>query len=338
MIQPIFQKQDFALCHVPVPTGYPQSQTHAGVLQYNGRTYLTTSPFPNPQIEISCVRYIKGALRRLSNNKLFRIVPGEEYENPCIYVADKQDATFFTPIYNNPLVTKPSNRYGLAAYNSDPDICTIDGYIYILNRQYFRTPNNGSRIQIQLLKGIINENGYTLNSIDKIYEGEEQVVSPSMCQVAGRNVFCFIDTKSVNNVKEFSGIYLNTHFTLTNCERIVEKAVKIKLESDYQPWHLSLFAHKDTLYAIVTCIDPYNANRLIQNLGVFNQNIDSLRVLNPPLTTLNSYRSCAYIDNEDNFHFYLTTVHENFAQSSSVDGRNICLTKCKLQQLINKLY
>ena len=32
MTEPIFKEADLELCEVPVPQGYPQSQTHAGEL------------------------------------------------------------------------------------------------------------------------------------------------------------------------------------------------------------------------------------------------------------------------------------------------------------------
>ena len=37
MLEPYFKKEDFILCDVPVPEGYPQSQTHAGIAVYNGK-------------------------------------------------------------------------------------------------------------------------------------------------------------------------------------------------------------------------------------------------------------------------------------------------------------
>lgn len=228
MIEPIFSKEDFKLCYVPAPKGYPQSQTHSGVIDHNGRVYLTTSPFPNIKAANIRFRYIKGALRRLSRNKLFRIIPGEYYENPCLYIADKDDKTAFSPIYSNPLIIKPDNKYGLAAYNSDPDISVIDGEVYILNRQYFRRPDAEPIINIQLIRGNLNEEGYTLVGIETIYEGIKQVISPSMCKVGDKNVFCYIDTRSVNNVKQFSGIYLNAGFRTTNLSEVVDAAKKDK--------------------------------------------------------------------------------------------------------------
>ena len=68
MNAPVFQKADFTLCDVPVPKGYPQSQTHAGVAFFENKYYLTTSPFPGPQYGVWEARFRK-LVRTLSFGK-----------------------------------------------------------------------------------------------------------------------------------------------------------------------------------------------------------------------------------------------------------------------------
>lgn len=125
----VFSRNDFELCYVPVPKGYPQSQTHAGIYIYDGKLYLTSSPFPNPS-EPKFIVYSKAVLRKLTNGYLFPIIPVEYFENPCLYASERNISTRFRLLQSRPLMDSLDSYYGLPAYNSDPDIFIENGYIY----------------------------------------------------------------------------------------------------------------------------------------------------------------------------------------------------------------
>ena len=61
----IFRKDEFELCEVPVPEGYPQSQTHCGVICVDGSYILSTSPYPVPKRSKWLV-YIMAVLKKIS--------------------------------------------------------------------------------------------------------------------------------------------------------------------------------------------------------------------------------------------------------------------------------
>jgi len=144
MNSPIFKRSDFTLCRVPVPKGYPQSQTHVGIAFWGGKYYMTTSPFPNVKYG-KCVTYLRIIIRKLSKGKLLNPVRADYYENPCLYVEENNHESYpkrFKLLCNHPLMECPDDYYGYPSYNSDPDIYIEDGNVYILNRSVFPTSND----------------------------------------------------------------------------------------------------------------------------------------------------------------------------------------------------
>ena len=97
----VFKRNDFTICDVTVPKGYPQSQTHVGVARDGKKTILVSSPFPSVKYTKWCT-YIRVALRKLSFGKLFKVVRGEYFENPCLYMIG--DGINFNLMQSRPLM------------------------------------------------------------------------------------------------------------------------------------------------------------------------------------------------------------------------------------------
>ncbi len=156
----IFKREDFTLCDVPVPKGYPQSQTHSGVAYHNGKYYLVTSPYPNYKRN-KFYLYAKAAIRKLTKSHYGVIKPGDFYENPCLYVNSQTSdmpPVSFRMMTTGALMENPEELYGLPTFNSDPDIFIDDDNIIILNRPVIRTEllaGGGYRsvIKLYLLRG-----------------------------------------------------------------------------------------------------------------------------------------------------------------------------------------
>ncbi len=135
-METVFSKNDFVLCKVPVPKGYKQSQTHAGVAIHNGVFYLTTSPYPAYNKPI-WKAYLEAGVRRLSGGRLCKPFIAEQWENPCLYVSvgeDNQKPSSFELMQSTPLMMTPDSINGLPAYNSDPDLFIENGVLHVLNR------------------------------------------------------------------------------------------------------------------------------------------------------------------------------------------------------------
>ena len=98
----VFQPKEFQICNVPVPKGYPQSQTHAGVAYCNGRVYLTTSPYPSVKYK-RIVAYARAIIRKFTN-KIYPPAWGDILENPMLYGGEKEESS---PVRVNPVVGKP---------------------------------------------------------------------------------------------------------------------------------------------------------------------------------------------------------------------------------------
>ena len=143
-MEPIFKQSSFILCDVPVPIGYPQSQTHSGIFLHAGKYYLTTSPYPNPRYNKFAI-YCRAAIRKLTNGLFFKTYIGEDYENPCLYTGcGSSIPTKFRMVEDVPLMDKPADVYGLGSYCSDPDIFIEGDDIYVLNRGSVRKSNIGT--------------------------------------------------------------------------------------------------------------------------------------------------------------------------------------------------
>ena len=172
MLEPYFKKEDFILCDVPVPEGYPQSQTHAGIAIYNGKFYLTCSPYPLKKYSRLQI-YAKLSLQKLTFGKLGQFIDADSYENPLLYegIDNGGKPPFkFRLLQPAPLMERPQKIEGVQSYNSDPDIFVEDDTFYILNRSYYRSKDaskhTNQKALISLIEGGIRSVVFSVNHIE----------------------------------------------------------------------------------------------------------------------------------------------------------------------------
>ena len=341
MNSPIFEKEDFILCEVPVPKGYQQSQTHSGVALHKGQLYLTTSPYPNKQLS-RWEAYLHIALRKLTKGLLFK--DGEYYENPCLYVADYNDETDipykFVPQRPFPLMETPKSVNGLPSFNSDPDIFIENGHCYILNRAVcrMRKLEHGYEnvTKIYLIEGKIDSGSFMFNSINQIKEWNNLYASPCLTKFNGRYLFSYLDTNSANDSKTFGGLFLQQLGSLSELSSN-NQYTQVAIDCcDMLPWHMSLFQHDGHLYSIIACVRTGDSTRKIwQMLGEFSDDLTKLNIYSTPLTDFNSYRGAACVMPDGTFALYSTTVHEAIKGSTASDGRNVVLAKMNFNDMMS---
>lgn len=340
---PIFNKKDFTLCNVPVPQGYPQSQTHAGIAYHNGRFYLTCSPYPVKKYSWFKSHWLS-MLRKVSSGRWGRMLDAEKYENPMLYVGvgrKEAPATIFEPLYPFPLMETPMPVYGMPSYNSDPDIFIEEDKVYILNRTYYRRTSekglNEKEVIISLIKGSLNENGFQLMDISEFKKSEDSLISPCLIKYRGKYLFMSLETNSAIDGHSFDGIYMQQSDTIHGLRGELEKK-KITIQCEkLLPWHMSLFTYKERLFAIVACVVAGDKSHIWQMLGEFNQDLTMLTIHPKPLTDYNSYRGAAIVDQYDQFLLYSTTLNDKVHGSKSVDGRDIIVASRPMKEVLNEL-
>ena len=337
----VFKKSDFQLCSVPVPKGYPQSQTHAGVAWAGGLVLLTSSPFPS--IKSSKWRvYLHAALRKATGGLLFNGERAESFENPCIYSSN--DGVSFRLMQSRPLMEAPDEYYGLPAFNSDPDIFVEEGNISVLNRAIYRTKLTPGRhrdeydIRIYLIRGKLDEGRFKYLSTQLVMETTDLIVSPCLTRFRGNYVFTSLWTNCYNDGESFEGLRLLQSDTIDGLfKKGCWQTVMVDTEK-WIPWHMSVFTYEDSLYAVVACVERGNGgHRCWQMLGKFDDDLERLKIYKTPLTDYKSYRGAAYVDGNGLFVLYNTTVHEKIKGSKAVDGRDIIMATMPFAQLLNTI-
>lgn len=344
-MRPVFEKSDFVLCDVPVPKGYPQSQTHAGMAIYEGKYYLTTSPFPGPQYSLWVSRYRK-LMRIISRGKLCNNISGERYENPCIYIGEKQGGdipVYFRLMSQVPLMDTPESFFGLPSYNSDPDIYVEGGVMHVLNRSVIRTKTFKDKpyefvTRIYLMKGVDENGHFKMLSNQLVRESNDNYVSPSLIKFKDKYLVAYLDNQLVNRKVRFGGLLVSI---AKSAEEAIKADDRVKVNingGEMTPWHMSLFQYAGKLYTIITCVKNGDASlKMWQMLGCFNDTLTELIIFQTPLTDYNSYRSAACVRDDGTFVLYNATVWEKVPNSKSVDGRDIIMATCSFEELLRKM-
>jgi len=343
----IFQKKSFVLCDVPVPVGYPQSQTHAGIAYNKGNYYLVTSPYPNIRYKSKLKTYMMVAIRKLSCNHLCRAIVAERYENPCLYLGNMRKGNppvTFELMLTRPLMEAPDPYYGLPAYNSDPDIFIKDDSIYILNRQVYRTkiihgaPLKNEYIQrLFLIKGKLIDKKFKYLGTSLLRETCDLLSSPCLTLFKGKYRLFYLKTNSYNDGNTFNGLFMSSATTIGGLKRNSCQE-KLKVSAGvYIPWHMSVFLCNDKLYAIVACVKKGEKQRCYQMFGKFSDDLSELKIYQTPLTDYKSYRGSACVREDELFVLYSTTVYEKLKCSKSVDGRDVIMASMPFNDLLKQL-
>lgn len=342
----IFCKKDFVLCDVPVPNGYPQSQTHCEVLSYKGKLVLSTSPFPEERNMRK--RAIKKILRKISAGRWGKLIRSEAYENPCLYISTEASTAYpttFIPMADNPLVREPDSFNGNPSFNSDPQVFIDNDKMCVFNRVIRREPNRGGDpgkfhylTDIYKIEGVENNNRFSVNSVSLFRKFSEPCISPSIIEYQKSFYFAYLDTYSYNDGETFNGLYVIKSTTLDGLkeEQKISK-IEVTKPDNILPWHFSLFQYNNKVYAVIACVERGRRNRCIQMLGEFDEKLSLLRIFDKPLTRISSYRSCAFVDDKGMFVLYNATVNEYFKNDKSVDGRSIVVTKMNFEKLLDKI-
>lgn len=341
----VFQKDDFTLCNVAVPKGYPQSQTHAGIALYNGRYILTTSPYPSVRY-CKWRAYLRQAIYRLSFGTIFKSIRGEYFENPLIYVGSSESdpATDFHLMQDRPLMECPDSYYGLPAFNSDPDIFVDGDVVNVLNRAVYRVEvSDGTmpykyEIRLFLIQGIVDGNKFKFYKNELLKEYYNRMfVSPCFLKFKGKYILTGLDSNSYNDGKTFNGLFYVGGETIDDIRSNEDwKKIEVNLPG-FLPWHMSIFAYNDKLYSVIACVKKGVIARCWQFLGEFSEDMASMRVYSTPLTDYQSYRSAACVTDSGEFVLYNTTVHEKIRGGTSVDGRDILMAHMPFAKLLNRL-
>ena len=334
----IFKREDFILCDVPVPKGYPQSQTHAGIAFYNGKYYLTTSPYPSFKRSKWMV-YLFVILRKLTFGKISLLYAGGDFENPCIYVGENNRSlsapAVFSLLNDSPLMEKPKDLFGQGAYNSDPDIFVDNGLFYIINREYVRHSEPLESINnIYLIQGYPTGSSFVIERCERIFDYD---IGKSPCITKYNNHYYLfsLETNSYNDGNPCSALYIRKgKDSLWDWE---ERSTIVLNKGNYEPWHMSVFCYKDRLYAVIACIEKGIKEKCWQMLGEFSEDLSQLKIYQTPLSDYVSYRGAALVNDEDEFVLYNTTVHEQIDGARSVDGRDIIMAHKPFTKLLSQL-
>lgn len=342
MILPVFKRSDFELCSVKTPHGYPQSQTHAGVAVYDGKFYLTCSPYPAKKCS-KFKSYWMVFLQKVSHGRIGKTIDAEKYENPMLYIGEVQGVcppVRFESVQPFPLMKTPTPVFGQPAYNSDPDIFIDDGRVYILNRTYYRKPSicgvAGKEVLISLINGNIDKAGFHFTSIEDLKRSSKSLISPCLIKYKGEFLFSFLETNSAIDGRTFDGLYIQRAKTIAELkDNDIYSEIEV-LSNGLLPWHMSLFAYNGQLYSIIACVRKGDTSHIWQMLGEFNDNLTQLKIYPRPLTDYNSYRGAAAVV-EDDFILYSATLNEKVRGSKSIDGRDIIVAKVSMEQLFKTI-
>ena len=339
-MKPIFDKKDFSLCEVPVPKGYPQSQTHTGVGQLGDIIVLTKSPYPSVKRNV-VVSYLRAAIGKLFNYQKFK-KPGEFYENPCIYIGKKKGNDFpteFKLAQERPLEESLEPVFGMPSFNSDPDLYIEGETVYVLNRSIYRRSNKKFDyfMRLFLFEGRIVNEKFLLYNKSLFKEGTDIVGSQCLCKYKDKYILTDVVSNSYNDGETFSGIRMLKGETMQELSSSNTWEYVTVDRGQYLPWHMSLFIYDNRLYTIIACVEDGKPQRCWQLLGVFSEDLSKLKIYQTPLTDYSSYRGSAIVDKDGEFIIYNTTVREKIKGSKSVDGRDVIMAHMPMNDLITKL-
>lgn len=341
-ISTIFSESDLIICDVPVPQGYPQSQTHTGVAVRNNYVYLCSSPFP--QIKRSKLKlHVRALLWRLTNG-CYPPKDGECNENPMLYwgiITDKAPVKF-QPFIGNPIINQPPSIFGYPSYNSDPDVFIEDECLYLINRECIRKTPPGSKhfqgdclIRLDMIKFKLIDNIPQYVSYTSLLETDDNVLSPCITKMGNEYLLLYLDTYSYLSANSKCHLYIRRDEKI---EGSYSNRSEIMIDSeDYIPWHLSVFKYNSRLYSIIACVKKDEPYRLYQMLGVFNTNLTRLRIYQKPLISIPSYRGAAYVDEEGIFTLYSTTDRYKVIGSKSVDYKDIVVSSMDFERVLDLL-
>lgn len=338
-LNPVFPLDSLKLCKLTVPKGYPQSQTHAGIVYVKDslcgyQYWLSSSPYPN-----------------VTQGK------GDAYENPLIYFANSEKGTDepptdFIPYDKNPIVDRPIAYNNSSSYNSDPDLFLKDSVLYLLNRTYQvdcpiykgathvydklavcimqAVTENDTLLGFTRPKEILNSDA--LNHSDN--PGVPTFISPSLTYKDGLYRLFYLITNTYNDGKSCRKLIMMSTPNI-NVPFLCKNEI-FMLKGDVEPWHMSVFNYKDKLYAIICCTYKGRKQICYQYLAEFDKNLSSIVIYQRPLISIPSYRGSAFVREDGMFILYSSVIYKGL-NSNSVDGRDIVMAKMPFDRLLKEV-
>lgn len=334
----VFQETDFELCSLPLPKGYPNSWTHAGIEYvkdgYNGYQYfLTCSPYPSYN---------------------------DDYENPMFYYANSRDGNLppisFIAYQGNPLQEDPGD-----GYNADPDVIFVDSNLYVINRPYLRPDS----LWVNIQKCNIESGCFTFGNPTLLYDNKQEphnfkfdtsfkqtLIAPSIIKYGDEYRIYHLATNSYNDNTDCKGVVVMVSDTIDG-ERAYNYYKSGTISNfNAKPWHFDVFKYKDKLYAVI-CAYVHPKSLFLANVPIVARFVSHERtcyqylavsddginfnVFNKPLTKVNSYRSSAFVREDGMFVLYISTLGYKPQGNISEDGRNIMMAYKPFEQVLKEL-
>lgn len=330
----VFQDSEFELCSVPLPKGYPNSWTHAGIEYvkegFNGYQYfLTCSPYPNYN---------------------------DDFENPMFYFAnarqDNKPPVEFLAYVGNPLQEDPGE-----GYNADPDVVYADSNLYVINRPYLRPDS----VWVNIQKCQIDSGLFNFNNPKNLYNNHQNpynfgfpssykttLISPSIIKYKDNYRIYHLATNSYNDNTDCKGVVVMVSESIDGEKSYRYYKTGTISSFHAKPWHIDVFKFQDKLYAIICAYiheDPFwghipfiarftsHERKCYQYLAESEDGIN-FKVYDKPLTTINSYRSSAFVRDDGLFVLYISTLGYRPKGNISEDGRNIMMASMPFEQVL----
>lgn len=337
----IFTSEQFKLCNVPVPHGYPQSQTHCSIIYVDDTFIMSTSPYPSlntPRWRV----YMLAILKKLCFGLYNPFYIGENYENPCLYISEYSNGCNIPIKFNllggSPVMGTPIDKYGLGSYCSDPNLTYDDDVFYLLNRTTFRKARTGNvdvdyETYVHLIAGNIKSKRFVIDKQKILFS--ENDVSPCLAKYNGRYIYTSLRTTSYNSGLPCEGLYIRE--AIDPFGKWSDKKIIQIDKGNYEPWHMSLFEYDGILYSIIACVHHGEKQRCWQMLGEFDKELRRIKIYQTPLTSYKSYRGAAIVTKDGEFILYNTTVNEKIKGGQSVDGREIIMSHAPFKDIIDQL-
>jgi hypothetical protein len=281
----IIGNRPYQWCSVPVPQSCPkQSQTHPSILffkqKWNGENlWLATTPYPNARVE---------------------------YENPCVYYADHQSFTKFTPVENNPILPYP----GGTKFNSDVELYFENNTLFAVSREY----DGGNLSKKMLLQS--SGDGHTWSVPHVLFETADatlELLSPSVLQYKNNiRFYCLNGNAGVLKKGVCTGIDVLEGKSLNDSDfKIVDRGAFLnKNDIGIEPWHCDVFEYKKMLYMVLCARNVRKKTiraPMETYLAVSDNYLDFFIFPQPIVKHIKTYRPTAFVDNND-FYLYFSAV------------------------------
>jgi hypothetical protein len=260
----------------------------------------------------------------------------------------------FIAYNNNPLQEDPGD-----GYNADPDVIFVDSSLYVINRPYIRPDSTWVNIQ----KSSIDSGSFTFDNPIPLYDNKQEpcnfgftssfrqtLISPSIIKYKDEYRIYHLATNSYNDNTDCKGVVVMVSDSIDGQHSYKYYTTGTISNCPAKPWHFDVFRYQDNLYAIICAYvheDPFlehvpiiaryvsHERKCFQYLAKSEDGIN-FTAFNKPLTTINSYRSSAFVREDGMFVLYISTLGYKPKGNVSEDGRNIMMAYKPFEQVLKE--